>query len=172
MEQRKTPRTTGQKAKPSATDSADRGWKSRNSKLSVEGEIFFLTFPFIDQALALKAIRTDPTHHPCDTQTVCRSSNSCGRGGRRHGQTENQAELSSPSASAARPGSLQSGGAQQPRLARAESMSTLSTNSLHGTAPSPGSPSIASSWFAIACTSNHAVWPRTPSTSNSLPCAG
>jgi hypothetical protein len=30
-----------------------RGWKSRNfSQLPVEGEIFFLTFPFIDQAIA------------------------------------------------------------------------------------------------------------------------
>ena len=30
---------------------ADRGWKSRKvSPLPVEGEIFFLTFPFIEQA--------------------------------------------------------------------------------------------------------------------------
>src|SRR5216683_2766266 len=34
---------------------ADRGWKSRRvSPLPVEGEIFFLTFPFIDQAIALR----------------------------------------------------------------------------------------------------------------------
>jgi len=39
-------------------------------------------------------------------------------GGRRHGQTQNQAELPSPSASVARFGSLQIGCAQQPRLAR------------------------------------------------------
>jgi len=39
-------------------------------------------------------------------------------GGRRHGQTQNQAELPSPSASASRFGSLQIGGAQQPRLTR------------------------------------------------------
>src|SRR6516164_842914 len=39
-------------------------------------------------------------------------------GGRRHGQEENQAELPSPSASAAGSGSLQIGSAQQPRLAR------------------------------------------------------
>jgi hypothetical protein len=38
-------------------------------------------------------------------------------GGRRHGQTENQTELSSPSASTAGPGSLQIGSAQQPRIA-------------------------------------------------------
>src|SRR5438552_4268716 len=32
----------------------DRGWKSSNSSpLPVEGEVFFLTFPFIDQAFAL-----------------------------------------------------------------------------------------------------------------------
>src|SRR6266852_2576881 len=39
-------------------------------------------------------------------------------GGRRHGQTQNQAELPSPSASASRFGSLQIGSAQQPRLTR------------------------------------------------------
>jgi hypothetical protein len=34
---------------------ASRGWKSSNSSpLSVEGEVFSLTFPFIEQALALK----------------------------------------------------------------------------------------------------------------------
>jgi hypothetical protein len=34
---------------------ADRGWKSRKvSPLPVEGEVFFLTFPFIDQAFTLK----------------------------------------------------------------------------------------------------------------------
>jgi hypothetical protein len=45
----------GKKAKPSASDRADRGWKSKKvSLLPVEGEIFFLTFPFIDQAIALK----------------------------------------------------------------------------------------------------------------------
>src|SRR5438552_15748735 len=33
----------------------DRGWKSSNSSpLPVEGEVFFLTFPFIDQAFALR----------------------------------------------------------------------------------------------------------------------
>ena len=33
---------------------ARRGWKSRNfSQLPVEGEIFFLTFPFIEQAITL-----------------------------------------------------------------------------------------------------------------------
>src|SRR5205809_2526964 len=32
----------------------DRGWKSSNSSpLPVEGEVFFLTFPFIDQAIAV-----------------------------------------------------------------------------------------------------------------------
>src|SRR5881628_1099947 len=32
----------------------DQGWKSSNSSpLPVEGEVFFLTFPFIDQAFAL-----------------------------------------------------------------------------------------------------------------------
>src|SRR5438876_11278372 len=31
----------------------DRGWKSSNSSpLPVEGEVFFLTFPFIDQAIS------------------------------------------------------------------------------------------------------------------------
>ena len=39
-------------------------------------------------------------------------------GGRRHGQTQNQAELPSPSVSASRFGSLQIGGAQQPQLTR------------------------------------------------------
>ena len=38
-------------------------------------------------------------------------------GGRRYGQTENQAELLSPSSSVARSGSLQIGSPQQPRLA-------------------------------------------------------
>src|SRR5450755_3458452 len=46
-----------------------------------------------------------------------RSPKYCGMGGRRYGQTEDQAELPSPSASAAGSGSLQIGGAQQPRLA-------------------------------------------------------
>jgi len=33
---------------------SDRGWKSTKvALLPVEGEIFFLTFPFIDQALAM-----------------------------------------------------------------------------------------------------------------------
>src|SRR5438552_19039451 len=33
----------------------DRGWKSSNSSpLPVEGEVFFLTFPFIDQAIMLR----------------------------------------------------------------------------------------------------------------------
>jgi hypothetical protein len=36
---------------------AHRGWKSSyRSLLPVEGEIFFLTFPFIDQAITLKAL--------------------------------------------------------------------------------------------------------------------
>src|ERR1700737_4529890 len=48
----------GKSAKPSASDSADRGWKSRKvSPLPVEGEIFSLTFPFIDQAIALTTRR-------------------------------------------------------------------------------------------------------------------
>src|ERR1700736_1948735 len=48
----------GKRAKPSASDSADRGWKSRKvSPLPVEGEIFSLTFPFIDQALNEAALR-------------------------------------------------------------------------------------------------------------------
>jgi hypothetical protein len=35
-----------------------RGWKSSNcSPLPVEGEIFFLTFPFIDQAIALRTVK-------------------------------------------------------------------------------------------------------------------
>jgi len=42
----------------------------------------------------------------------------CGMGGRRYGQTQNQAEVPSPSASVAGSGSLQIGGAQQPRLTR------------------------------------------------------
>ena len=46
-----------------------------------------------------------------------RSPKYCGMGGRRYGQTEDQAELPSPSASAAGSGSLQIGYAQQPRLA-------------------------------------------------------
>jgi hypothetical protein len=33
---------------------ASRGWKSSNSSpLSVEGEVFSLTFPFIEQAITL-----------------------------------------------------------------------------------------------------------------------
>src|SRR5438128_8024079 len=33
----------------------DQGWKSSNSSpLPVEGEVFFLTFPFIDQAFTLR----------------------------------------------------------------------------------------------------------------------
>src|SRR6266852_3649823 len=45
----------GKRAKPSASDSADRGWKSRKvSPLPVEGEIFSLTFPFIDRAFTVR----------------------------------------------------------------------------------------------------------------------
>jgi len=34
-----------------------RGWKSRNSSpLSVDGQVFFLTSPFIEQAIALKTL--------------------------------------------------------------------------------------------------------------------
>ena len=36
---------------------ASRGWKSSNSSpLSVEGEVFSLTFPFIEQALATTTV--------------------------------------------------------------------------------------------------------------------
>ena len=60
-------------------------------------------------------------------------------GGRCHGQTQNQAELPSPSASVAGSGSLQIGRAQQPRLASLAPRvrtSTPATNSLPCTAPS------------------------------------
>jgi len=37
---------------------SDRGWKSTKvALLPVEGEIFFLTFPFIEQAFTLRTIR-------------------------------------------------------------------------------------------------------------------
>src|SRR5882724_11179778 len=45
-------RPQGNKTEPRASHRADRGWKSRKvSPLPVEGEIFFLTFPFIDPQL-------------------------------------------------------------------------------------------------------------------------
>jgi hypothetical protein len=55
------------------------------------------------------------------------------------------------------------------RLAASTSMPL--TNLLPGTAPSLGSLSTVSSSFATACTWNQEGWPRTPSTSNSQPCA-
>src|SRR5713101_4011685 len=46
-------RPQGNKTEPRASHRADRGWKSRKvSPLPVEGEIFFLTFPFIEQAIS------------------------------------------------------------------------------------------------------------------------
>jgi hypothetical protein len=65
----------------------------------------FLTSPLIEQAIALKTFQT-LTSCPClhrrpDGRAVVQS---CGMGGRRHGQTKNQAELPSPSASSARSG--------------------------------------------------------------------
>jgi hypothetical protein len=58
----------------------------------------------------LKTLCTQSLHRPGGLP----ESKSCGIGGRRYGQTENQAELSSQSASAG-PGSLEIGGAQLPR---------------------------------------------------------
>ena len=91
-------------------------------------------------------------------------------GGRCHGQTQNQAELPSPSASASRFGSLQSG-VLNSLGSHAASTNMPLTNLLPGTAPSLGSLSTVSSSFATACTWNPEGWPPTPSTSNSLPCA-
>src|SRR3954467_15033140 len=45
-------------------------------------------------------------------------SQCCGTGGRRYGQKESPAELSSQNAPAARPRSFQAGSAQQPRVTR------------------------------------------------------
>src|SRR6266436_611853 len=65
-------RPQGNKTEPRASHRADRGWKSRKvSPLPVEGEIFFLTFPFIEQAftqttcLALRR-RSAPIGHWCN----------------------------------------------------------------------------------------------------------
>src|SRR5215470_8321888 len=52
---KKNPRRSSGAHQKQATVIASRGWKSRNSpSLSVEGRVFSLTFPFIEQALALK----------------------------------------------------------------------------------------------------------------------
>src|ERR1700693_4649042 len=53
----------------------------------------------------------------------------------------------------------------------AASTSMPLTNLLPGTAPSLGLLSTVLSSFATACTWNQEGWPRTPSTSNSQPCA-
>ena len=89
-------------------------------------------------------------------------------GGRRHGQAENQAELSSPSPSAARSGSLQIGSAQQPRIASLTPCLPLrpSSNSSPGIVPNPGWPLTASSSCATGCTRNRAGCLPTPSTNN------
>jgi hypothetical protein len=52
MEKENPPRLSGAHQKHAAFI-ASRGWKSRNSSpLSVEGEVFSLTFPFIEQAIS------------------------------------------------------------------------------------------------------------------------
>src|SRR5215470_5102479 len=51
---KKNPRRSSGAHQKQATVIASRGWKSRNSpSLSVEGRVFSLTFPFIEQVLAL-----------------------------------------------------------------------------------------------------------------------
>src|ERR1035437_6691513 len=48
------PKATGGESRSRAPRIAHRGWKSREvSPLPVEGKVFFLTFPFIEQALSL-----------------------------------------------------------------------------------------------------------------------
>src|ERR1035437_5093779 len=47
------PKATGGESRSRAPRLAHRGWKSRKvSPLPVEGKVFFLTFPFIEQTLA------------------------------------------------------------------------------------------------------------------------
>src|SRR5437588_8215289 len=70
-------------------------------RLPVDGEAFFLTSPFIDQAIALRIPPRRTSAHACIAQTVCAVVSSCGMGGRRHGQAQSQAELPSPIASSA-----------------------------------------------------------------------
>src|ERR1700731_1868682 len=74
---------------------------------------------FIEQAI--EALRTSVQNERprfCNAQPTSVVPNAAALAAVAMGQTQNQAELPSPSTSAAGSGSLQTGGAQQPRLTR------------------------------------------------------
>src|SRR5438876_9804685 len=59
----KNPRTKGKTAQPSISHSGQGLEGKKSSSLPVEGGIFSLTFPFIDQAFALINLLDYPLHH-------------------------------------------------------------------------------------------------------------